>query len=119
MEIATQHSEAVGERARISVKEGLLFDGIALDSADIAPGHVERATLVEANFADTILAIRNGAAMPAGEAAHAIAIEFLVEFAFADVFPDDLAEVGHRGLEIHSSSSALKSRRGARYPFSE
>src|SRR5689334_19669528 len=38
MQVATQHAEAVGERAGISVKERLLLDGIALHASGVSPG---------------------------------------------------------------------------------
>ena len=62
------------------MKERLLLDGIALHAADVAPGHVERAAPVVANFADAGQAVGNGAAVAAGIAAHAIAVELFVEY---------------------------------------
>jgi len=76
------------------MKERLLLNGIALHSANIAPGHVESPTLVVAHLADPGLALGNGAAMPAGVAANAIAVELLVEIAFADGLVDDVAQGG-------------------------
>ena len=75
VEIAAEHSEAVREGSGMSVKKGLLFDGIALHSGDVSPGHVERATLIEPNFANARLPFVNGAAVSASVAANAIAIE--------------------------------------------
>ena len=96
MQVAAEHSEAVSQRAGISVKERLLLDGIALDATDIAPGHIQRAALVVTDFANAGLAFWNRAAMSTGEAAHAIAVEPFVQLALADVFVDDIAEGGQR-----------------------
>jgi hypothetical protein len=60
------------------MEKGLLLDGIALHTADVAPGNVQRAALVIADLADSGLTLRNGATMSAGVAANPIAIEFLV-----------------------------------------
>jgi hypothetical protein len=73
-----KHAKAVGESATISMKEGLLFNGITLHAAYIAPGNVERSTPVEADFADSRLAIGYGAAMSAGIAAHPVAVQLFV-----------------------------------------
>jgi hypothetical protein len=77
MQIATQHSETVGEGSRIGVEKWLLLDGIALHSGNITPGNVKRATVIETNFADARLAIRNWATVTTGIAAHTIAIHLL------------------------------------------
>ena len=77
MQIATEHSETVGESPRVRVEKGLLFDGIALHSGNITPGNVESATAVESNFAHTGLAIGNRAAVAAGVAAHPIIIQLV------------------------------------------
>src|SRR5262245_28680535 len=65
MQIAPEHSKAVGERARIDVKERFLLDGIALDAAHVAPRHAQRSPLVEPHLADADRALRNRAAMAA------------------------------------------------------
>src|SRR3974377_1080065 len=51
MQVATQHAEAVGERARMSVKERLLLDGVALHAGGISPGDKERPAAIETHFA--------------------------------------------------------------------
>ncbi len=96
MQVAAEHSEAISQRAGISVKERLLLDGIALDATHISPGHIQRAALVVADFANAGLALWNRAAMSAGEAAHAIAVELFVQLAFADVFVNNVTEGGQR-----------------------
>ena len=96
VQIAAQHSETVGQCARVGMEERLLLDGIALHSAHISPGHVERAALVVAHFADSGLTIGNGTAVTAGVAAHPVAIEFLVQIALTDVLVNDVAKGRHR-----------------------
>jgi hypothetical protein len=91
VQVASQHAKAIRQRARISVKERLLLNGIALHAAHISPGHVESATLVVAHLADTGLAIGNRTAMATGVTTHAIAVELLVEFTFADVLVNNVA----------------------------
>ena len=98
VQIAAQHSEAVGERAGMRVEERLLFDGIALHPCGISPGNVKRAAAVVAHFADAGLALGNGAAVTAGETANAVVVEFLVEswIGLANSAVEDVAEGGHR-----------------------
>ena len=101
MQIAAQHAEAVGQRAGIGMKERLLLDGIALHSADVSPGHIELAAAVVANFADARLALRDGTAVPASETADAVAVEFLVKFALANMLVDNIAKSGHPRTSAH------------------
>ena len=97
VKVASKHSEAIGQRARIGMEEWLLLDGVTLHSADISPGDVEGPTEVVADFANAGLAVWDGATMSASEAAHAIAVELLVKLAFTDMFVDDVAQGGHGG----------------------
>ena len=96
MQIAAQHSETVGQRARVGVEERLLLDGIALHSAHITPGHIEHSSLVVAHFADAGLTIGNGTAVTAGVAAHPVAIQLLVQIALTDILVDDVAKGRHK-----------------------
>ena len=80
MQIAAEHAEAIGERSRVGVEEGLLLDGVALHAADVSPGDVEFAPAVVTDLADTNLAFGNGAAVPAGIAAQTLAFEDFPEF---------------------------------------
>jgi hypothetical protein len=89
------------------VEEGFLFDRIALHSADISPGDIELASLVESDFANAGLSFGNWAAMSAGETADPVAFDRFVEFAFPDVLIQDFAEGGHR----RTSASILEQRR--------
>src|SRR5271154_49853 len=102
MQIAAQHTEAVSQRAGMSVEEWLLLDGIALHSGGVSPRHVEGSAAVVADFADAGLTFGNGAAMTAGETADAVAFEFFVErgLRFADLLVEDVAEGGHGSAVI-------------------
>src|SRR5258708_1685374 len=77
--MAAQHAEAVSESAGICMEERLLLDGIALSSGNVSPGNVERAPAVVADFTDTRLAVGDGAAVAAGEAANPAMVELLVQ----------------------------------------
>src|SRR5713226_3853584 len=100
VQVAAQHSETVGEGSGISVEERLLLDGVTLNSGNIAPGNIERATVIEANLADTGLSLGNRAAVAAGIAAYPIAIQLFpksrVAFADAGVRSEDVVYRGHR-----------------------
>jgi len=97
MQVAAEHPEAVGERTGVSMEERLLFDGIALHAGGVTPGGVEFAATVEADFADSGLAIGDRAAMAAGETADAVVAEILDEgrIGFADSLVEDVAECWH------------------------
>jgi len=81
----------------VGVKERFFFDRITLHSGDVAPGSVECAPAIEADFADSWLAFGDRAAVAAGVAADAIAIEFLPESGggFADSGVEYVAQRGH------------------------
>jgi len=102
VQIAAQHSETVSEGSGVGVEERLLFDRVTLHSGNIAPGNVERATVVEANLADTGLSLGNRAAVAAGIAAYAIAIQLFPKggFAFADalVRRQNVVQRGHDSI---------------------
>src|ERR1041385_1629061 len=98
MQIASQHSKAVGKRPWVGVKERLLLNGIALHSADVSPRDIQLAALVEADFTDPSLALRNWTAMPAGKTTNTIAFNRLVEFAFAHPPMQNFGERGQRKL---------------------
>ena len=65
------------------VEERLLLDRIALHAADIAPGHLQAAALVEAHLADADRADRERAAVAAGHAPQTAVGQLLVELAVA------------------------------------
>jgi len=99
MQIAAEHSEAVREGAGVGVKEGLFLDGIALHSGNVAPGNVERTTMVKTNFANAGLAFWNRATVSTGVATHSIAVELFpkcgVGFADAVVRGKNILQSGH------------------------
>jgi hypothetical protein len=78
----------------VSVEKRLLLNRITLNSSDISIGNVERATVIEANLADTGLSLRNRAAVAAGIAAYPIAIQLFpksrVAFSDAGVGGEDV-----------------------------
>lgn len=78
------------------MEERLLLNGVALHAADVSPWHVELAATIEADFADSGLAFGNGTTVTAGKTAYAVALDRLVEHAFADVLIEDFAEGGQR-----------------------
>jgi len=61
------------------VEEWLLLDGIALGSGNVSPGNVQSAAAVVADFADSRLAVGDGAAVAAGEAANPAVVELLIK----------------------------------------
>src|SRR5208337_5081896 len=102
MQVAAQHSETVGEGSGVGVEERLLLDWITLHSGDVAPGNVERATVVEANLADTGLSLWNRTAVAAGITAHSIAIQLFpksgIALANAIVGHQNVAQRGHSSI---------------------
>jgi hypothetical protein len=92
MQVATEHSKAVGQGAGVGVEKRLLFDRVALHAANIAPGNIEFPALVEAHFADAGLPFGNGAAMTTGKAADAVAFDGFVQPALADALVENFAE---------------------------
>jgi hypothetical protein len=106
MEITAKHSKAIGQCARIRVKEGLLLDGIALHSAHVAPGNKERAALVIADLANSRLAVRDRTAVPTGIAANPVPIELFVQVTLTDVAVNDVAKSGHSKPLTHSKPAS-------------
>src|SRR5260370_31511204 len=77
------------------MEEGFFLDGVALDAADIAPGHKEGSAPVVANLANAGLPVRDLATVPAGKTPHPVAVELFVQFAPANVFMNDFAQRTH------------------------
>ena len=98
MEVAPEHAEAVREPARIGVEERLLFDRVALDPTDVAPGHVELPTAIEADLPHAERAIREGALEPAGVTADPPLVQSFPEVAFAGVGRQDVGERRHTSI---------------------
>jgi hypothetical protein len=96
VQVAAQHPEAVGKGSRISVKERFFLDGVALHAANIAPGHVERSSLVVTYFADSGLALRDRTTVATCITADPIAVQLLVEIAFADLLIENFPQRGHK-----------------------
>src|SRR5215469_7521490 len=78
------------------MEERLLLDRITLHTGGVSPRDIERAAAVVADFADSGLAVGNGAAMAAREAADSVVVESFVEsrFGFADSLVEDVAQGG-------------------------
>ena len=77
------------------MEEGLFLYGVALDAADIAPGHKQGSTPVVANLANSRLAFWDLATVPAGKTPHPVAVELFEQFALANVFMNDFAQCTH------------------------
>jgi hypothetical protein len=92
VEVASEHAEAVSERARIDVKKRLLLNRIALHAADVAPRDVQLAALIETDFADTDRTVRQRTAMAAGEASKSPVRQPFVELAFPRFTPENFGE---------------------------
>src|SRR4029077_13925907 len=100
MKIATQHAEAVGQRTRIGMEEGLLLDRIALHAADIAPRDVEGSATVVTDLTYTGLPVGDRATMSACVATNTVAIQLLVELTLAHLLIDDFTKSGHGFLGL-------------------
>src|SRR5260370_33164700 len=74
MPITTEHSEAVCQCPWVSMEEGFFLYRVALDTADIAPGHIEGSTPVVANLANPGLPVRDLATVSAGKTPHPVAV---------------------------------------------
>src|SRR6202035_974974 len=107
VKIAAQHTEAVGQSSGMRMKEWLLLDRVALGSGSVSPGDIERAAAVVADFADTGLAVWDGAAMAASEAAYAVVVELLVKagIGLANSLVENTAEGGHGRPLIYSNAA--------------
>src|SRR5688572_12897638 len=99
MEIATEHAEAVRQRARVGVKERLLLDRIALYATDVTPRHEEAAAAVESHLAHAHRTVGNGALVAAGMAAQAAAIE-----RFDELWRSVARALGEQFLQLHLES---------------
>jgi hypothetical protein len=102
----------------MGVKERLLLDRVTLGSGSVSPGDVERAAAIVADFADAGLAFGDGAAVAAGEAAHAVVLKLLVKtgISLADSFVENTAEGGgHESLYFYSN--AVEDGKWAGLPF--
>src|ERR1039458_3494643 len=96
VQVATQHAETQCPGARAHVVEGLLLYGVGVHRLHVSPGHIQLAIAMEADLADSGLAIGYRAAVAAGMAADAAAVDGFPQFALADVARQALRESGHR-----------------------
>ena len=94
------------------MKERFFLDRIALQRPDVALRNVERASLIEPNFADARQAVENDAPMAAREAPHAVVGQLLVKNAFDSTLCKNVFEgarfsgPGCQSLSPKSSSSS-------------
>src|SRR6266566_6232561 len=95
VQITAEHAEAVSQCPRMSMEEGLFLYGVALDAADVAPGHKQGSTPVVANLTNSRLAFWDLATVPAGKTPHPVAVELFEQFALANVFMNDFAQCTH------------------------
>src|SRR5450755_4613604 len=97
----------------MGVEERLLLDRVTLHSGNVAVGNEERATVVKTNLADTGLSLGNRAAVTAGIAADAIAIQLFPQsrVAFADVIVghQDVTQRGHNFILRRLKANSLPS----------
>ena len=77
------------------MEEGFFLYRVALDAADITPGHKQGSALVVANLANPRLAVWDLTTVPAGKTSHPVAVELFVKFALANVFMNDFAQCTH------------------------
>jgi len=93
------------------MKKRFLLDRIALVSCGVSPGSVERTAAVVADFADAGLAVGDGAAVSASEAAHTIVVEPFVKarIGLTNFFIENTAQVGQRIDLGRRTSEALYS----------
>ena len=100
MKIAPKHAEAVSQRPRKCVEEGLLLDRIALHATHVAPRDVKHAIPVEAHLANPGLAFRNPAAVTAGKTLDESTFLLFVQVALANVLVQDLFQASHVGKTL-------------------
>ncbi len=95
MQVAAEHPEAVGQRARHDVEERFLLDRVALHAADVAPRRVEIAAAVEAYLADADRAVGDRTAVAAREAADAAVAQRFVDHGLSRAGRQQIGERRH------------------------
>src|SRR5918996_119320 len=93
------------------MEERFFLKRVALHATRIAPGNVERATLVEPDLAHSRTAIRDGAIVAAGEATYFPVAELLVELTLSDILFENLTKRSHNHSIIKPHHSYLTSSR--------
>src|SRR2546427_12080775 len=86
--VASEHPEGEGARARVSVEERLLLDGVELEAGDVARRDHKTPVFVPAHLADAALPGRDQAAVAARVAPHAARGEPLVQLSLARQTPE-------------------------------
>src|SRR5882724_1060671 len=79
----------------MSMEEGFFLYRVALDAADIAPGHKQGSVPVVANLTNAGLPVWDLATVPTSKTLHPVAVELFIQFAPANVFIDDFAQRIH------------------------
>jgi hypothetical protein len=79
----------------MSMEERFFLNWIALDAADIPPGHKQGSPQVVANLANPMLAVWDLATVPTSKTPYPVAVELFVQFAFANVFINDFVQRTH------------------------
>jgi len=87
------------------VKEGLLLDRIALDAADITPGHQESSAAIEPHLADADCALGQGTAVAAGVAAKSTVGQTFVQIAFVCLARQHLSQCEGHLDQLYASQS--------------
>ena len=95
VQITAEHAEAVSQCPWMSMEERFFLYRVALDAADIAPGHIQGSAPVVANLANAGLPVWDLATVPTSKAPHPAAVELFVEFALANVFINDFVQRTH------------------------
>jgi hypothetical protein len=94
LEVAAQHAETEGFSARVGVEEGLFLNGVKVQSAHIAPRHIEFTAFVEPNPTNAGQAVKDDAPMSAGETLHLVVVQPPIQFALPHELLEDLGD-GH------------------------
>jgi hypothetical protein len=76
------------------VEEGLFLNGVKVQSAHIAPRHIEFTTFVEPNPTNAGQAVKDDAPMSAGETLHLVVVQPPIQFALPNKLLEDLGD-GH------------------------
>ena len=84
------------------MEERFLLNRVALHPRGVSPRNIKCAAAVVADFADSSLAVWNGAAVAARETADPIVLELFEEsrIGFADSLVEDVAQGGQNGKPL-------------------
>ena len=87
------------------MEEGLLLDGVAVETRDVAVGRVEGAVAAKSDLADAGESGGGGAAVAAGEAADAVGFEGFDEGGLGGAGGELVGEGGHGGARFYCRAS--------------